>query len=100
MTTLAKQKPASSYHVFSAKKAPAPLKSRRLLVRFLAAIIIFFGLAVVAALLVTMSPTLSRSLTAIFIHEQKGAIPWNGTDPVKMVIVGLDTRPGMTGQFS
>jgi len=52
----------------------------------------FFVLLVIAALLVAMSPTLSRSLTAFFVPSQSGAIPWNGTDPVNIVMVGLDQR--------
>ena len=58
----------------------------------MALVALFFVLLVVAALLVAMSPTLSRSLTALFVPSQSGAVPWNGTDPVNIVMVGLDQR--------
>jgi LCP family protein required for cell wall assembly len=57
-----------------------------------ALVALFLVLLVIAALLVAMSPTLSRSLTALFVPTQSGAIPWNGTDPVNIVMVGLDQR--------
>jgi len=60
------------------------------------AVVVFFGLLVAAALLIALSPTLSRSVTAFFVAPQRGAIPWNGTDPVNMVIAGVDLRTGQT----
>lgn len=87
-------RPHSSYHVFRPNRAAPGIDPKRFVVRGFLALATFFGLVVVGALLVALSPTLSRSLTAFFIGSQKGAIPWNGTDPVNMVIAGLDVRPG------
>lgn len=51
-------------------------------------------LFVMAVILMAMSPTVSRSVTSFFISSQSRAIPWNGTDPVNMVVAGVDDRPG------
>jgi LCP family protein required for cell wall assembly len=85
-----------SYHVFTTAKPTAPVQARMLIIRGGIAIISFFGLVVLAALLIAISPTLSRSVTAFFIAPQSGAIPWNGTDPVNIVVAGIDLRPGQT----
>ena len=82
----------NSYHVFTPDTAEEVINVRSLLIRAVVAAVAFFGLVVAAALLIALSPTLSRSLTAFFVQTQPGAIPWNGTDPVNMVIVGLDQR--------
>jgi polyisoprenyl-teichoic acid--peptidoglycan teichoic acid transferase len=86
----------SSYHVFSVETAHDRIDSRGLLIRAILALAAFFALVVVGAILVALSPTLSRSLTAFFIRSQQNAIPWNGTDPVNIVMAGVDARPGQT----
>ena len=86
----------SSYHVFAPRRGDERIGPRSLFIRAVVAVSAFFGLVILAALLVVLSPTLSRSLTAVFIAPQSGAIPWNGTDPVNMVIAGVDLRPGQT----
>lgn len=88
-----------SYHVFGTGEGGGSLTLRSLLLRVLVAVVTFFGLVVIAVLLVAVSPTLSRSLTAFFIKQQPGALPWNGADPVNIVLVGLDDRPWQRGQF-
>lgn len=88
--------PKSSYHVFTSGQSAPTLTVRGILVRMVIAVAAFFALLVLAALLIALSPTLSRSITAFFIRTQPGAVPWNGTDPVNMVMVGLDQRAGST----
>ncbi|HEV3311539.1 MAG TPA: LCP family protein [Chloroflexota bacterium] len=72
------------------------LDIRAVFIRGSLALATFFGLVVLAAILIALSPTLSRSVTAFFVAPQSGAVPWNGTDPVNIAIIGLDQRAGST----
>lgn len=94
MSVAPAQRTSTSYHVFTPRKSVRPVTLRGLVIRLLLGISAFFILLVIAALLVAMSPTLSRSITALFMQDQRDALTWNGTDPVRMVIAGLDDRPG------
>ncbi len=99
MTATQTRAPTSSYHLFTGASGASAITVRSLLTRLLMLVLSFFALLIVATLLVAFSPTLSRSLTSFFVKTQSGAVAWNGTDPVNMVVVGLDERPGMAGQF-
>ncbi|HZT95836.1 MAG TPA: LCP family protein [Chloroflexota bacterium] len=90
MSVTQSARPASSYHVFSNDGGPTAITVRGAIVRAFALVAAFFALLIVSTLLIALSPTLSRSVTAFFIHTQTGATPWNGSDPVNMVLVGLD----------
>lgn len=79
-----------SHHVFPGSPCSESVSIHGLLARAVLAVSAFFALAVIAALLFASSPTLSRSLRAFFVRNQTGVIQWNGTDPVNMVIAGVD----------
>ncbi len=94
MTVSERSSPASSYHFFTKETGHNSITVRGALARLFALLAAFLALLIVAALLIVLSPTLSRSLTAFFIPTQTGAVAWNGTDPVNMVVVGLDEDAG------
>lgn len=82
--------------MFATDSVETRIDVRALLVRFTLGVASFLVLVVVAAVLIALSPTLSRSFTSFFISSQPNAIPWNGTDPVNIVIAGIDDRVGQT----
>jgi LCP family protein required for cell wall assembly len=86
------------YHVTSGQLAPTP-SLRGCLLQLAATAAAFFALLIVAVILVALSPTLSRSVTAFFVRPQAGSIPWNGSDPVNIVIAGLDQRANQPHEF-
>jgi LCP family protein required for cell wall assembly len=64
------------------------------LIRIVVVLALFIVLLAAAAVVVGFSPTVARTVNSVVLKPQKDAITWNGTDPVNMVVMGLDQRPG------
>lgn len=79
----------------SATTAVVPVQRRRKRRwwHFLLLVVVLFLLLFAATgFLLYKNPPLLNSMSGLFLHDQKGVVGWNGTDPLNILLMGIDQR--------
>lgn len=64
----------------------------RLLVLLVVLVLLVIGLSVGLAVVAYEQPRAVTGLTSLFLPAQAGAVPWNGTDRINILAMGVDQR--------